>query len=65
MNEKRIEITEGATGRKVGARLMVCPMCTSETFLCYFPDGVDHLHFQCAWCGVSFCDGCEKPEATT
>lgn len=62
MKEKRIEITEGITGKKVGATLLICPECSSETFLCYFPDGIDHCHMQCVHCGVSFCDGCEKSQ---
>ena len=59
MNERRVEITEGLTGKKVGTTLLLCPECNGETFLAYFPDGITHSHFQCTTCNTTFCDGCE------
>jgi hypothetical protein len=58
VKEKRIEITEGITGRKVGATLLLCPECEAAEFLVYFPDGINHSHFQCVTCDTTFCDGC-------
>lgn len=58
---KRIEITEGVTGRKLPATLAACPECDGDLWLMYFPEDVDHCHFQCSTCGASFCDGgCAK-----
>lgn len=59
MKTRRVQITGGVSGRKIGATLMLCPMCSNETFVAYFPDGVDHSHFQCTNCGVCYCDGCQ------
>jgi hypothetical protein len=42
------------------AELVGCPNCTCEKFLIFKPDLVDHVHFQCVDCGVSFCDWCEN-----
>lgn len=64
MKDKRVEIVEGITGRKVGATLLVCPQCNGEAFVCYVPDGIGHVHFQCCTCGTSFCDGCEHAMAS-
>lgn len=58
MTERRIVVYEGATRRRVTARMLVCPECDRVEFFCFFPDGINHLHFQCANCGISFCDGC-------
>ena len=62
MQEKVVEIVEGATGRKVKAELLVCKLCKGEKWLCYVPEGMEHVHFQCVECGVSYCDGCAKEE---
>jgi hypothetical protein len=57
-------------GRESPAQLCYCPTCGSEEpeFYCYFvrcPDssrGIEHLHLQCATCGLSFCTPEKKPE---
>ena len=44
------------------ALLLICPQCKGETFVCYLPAEIRHVHFQCVACGTSFCDGCtEEP----
>lgn len=58
MRTKTVEITEGATGKKHKAELLVCPLCRGEKFVIYIPEGIGHTHFQCVDCGTSFCDGC-------
>lgn len=60
MQERQVTVLEGASGKECKARLLVCPECDEGLFCCFFPDGIDHLHFQCASCGVSFCDGCTE-----
>lgn len=60
MHDKHVVITARDTGERVTARLLICPDCSSETFLVYIPSGMDHVHFQCVHCGTTFCDGCTQ-----
>lgn len=60
MHFKKVEIVARVDGTKHAAELVVCPSCEGEVFVCYFPEGIDHLHFQCFRCAVTFCDGCDK-----
>lgn len=60
LTERNVEITARDTGQKMQARLLVCPECNWAKFYCYFPERVDHLHFQCVACSTTFCDGCTE-----
>jgi hypothetical protein len=61
MKQRRINVTEGHgpnKGQNVAASLMVCPECGQFRFAIFIPDGMDHIHFHCAMCKKTFCDGC-------
>lgn len=62
MNEVTVTVTERAgpnAGRECKATLLLCPECGEARFVVYFPEGMDHCHFQCCACDTSFCDGCQ------
>jgi transposase-like protein len=58
MSTKRIEIINRETQQREQADMLVCPECQSNVFFVYRPDLVNHVHFQCSFCCVTFCDGC-------
>jgi ribosomal protein S27AE len=52
-------------GGRTAAALVVCPECGEQAWYVYVvePEGGQHLHYQCAGCGASLCDGsCGVPE---
>ncbi len=63
MTTKTVEIVAQADGTRTSAELLLCPDCGGERFMVYTPLGMQHVHFQCIRCGVSFCDGCQKEGA--
>lgn len=57
---RQVTIHDG-NGIPYTGKLSVCSGCQGATFLIYELDHHQHVHFQCAQCGVSYCtkgDGC-------
>lgn len=65
MKEKEVTIRSRVNGEQTRARLLLCPDCEGESFFCFFPEGIEHSHFQCCNCGTTFCDGCTDLPANT
>ena len=67
MRERKVKVKiGGAVGLKeVSALLLGCMDCGAEKFFVFVPEGFHHVHFQCANCGVSFCDGCDQMNPLT
>jgi hypothetical protein len=60
VKQLKVQITARDNGERLNANLLLCPRCDGRMFFCYFPEGIEHLHFQCIDCSTSFCDGCSS-----
>lgn len=63
MRTSRVEIVARDNGERCMADLLICDKCLANTWYIYVPVGIDHAHFQCINCGLTFCDRCTKTAA--